>query len=91
MANTKSAQKRARQTAKRTEFNKSRRSAVRTAVRSAREAIAAGDSTNAIEATREAISALDRAAERGLIHKNNASRRKGRLMAHLAKLEAASK
>ncbi|HUN24415.1 MAG TPA: 30S ribosomal protein S20 [Anaerolineales bacterium] len=89
MANTKSAQKRARQTEKRTLVNKSRRSAVRTAVRVVREALAEGNAADAESKLVNAISALDRAAQRGLIHKNNASRRKGRLMAQLAALKAA--
>jgi small subunit ribosomal protein S20 len=89
VANTKSAQKRARQTEKRTLVNKSRRSAVRTAVRVVREALAEGNAADAEAKLTHAISALDRAAQRGLIHKNNASRRKGRLMAQLAALKAA--
>jgi small subunit ribosomal protein S20 len=46
-----------------------------------------GATTDARQATMEAISALDKAAEKGIIHKNNASRRKGRLMRRLAQME----
>jgi small subunit ribosomal protein S20 len=46
-----------------------------------------GNAEEAAEATRLAISSLDKAAEKGVIHKNNAARRKSRLMKHLAGLE----
>jgi small subunit ribosomal protein S20 len=56
-------------------------SATRTYVRRARTAIDAGDATVAAAAVGDAISALDKAATKGVIHRNNAARRKGRLMA----------
>jgi small subunit ribosomal protein S20 len=59
----------------------------RVAVKKAREAIENSDLGTARELTRLAVSALDKAAEKGSIHKNNASRRKSRLMKKLAALE----
>lgn len=62
----------------------------RTAVKKARLLIEAGKLEEAREAVRAAISALDRAAEKGVIHKNNAARRKSRLMQRLNQLERAA-
>ena len=78
MANKKQSEKAARQSVKHQELNRVYRSGARTAVRKARTAIASSD--NAAEAVKEAIRILDRAAIKGVIHKNNASRRKSRLM-----------
>lgn len=80
MPNTKSALKRMRQAEKRRLRNRFYRSTARTYVKRARAAIAAGDLEAAKEAIKRAVSALDRAAEKGVIHKNNAARRKSRLM-----------
>src|SRR5690554_1360411 len=80
VANTKSAIKRARQTAERTARNKSIKSAVRTFVRKARVAVATPDAAAPEQTVREAVSQLNRAASKGSIHKRNASRRIGRLM-----------
>ncbi len=87
MANTQSAQKRIRSNARKAVKNKIRKSRVRTAVKDARENLSATDAAAARKATVAAISELDRAASKGVIHKNNASRRKGRLMKKLAALE----
>lgn len=78
-----SAKKRHRQSVRRGERNQARRSAARTAVRSAREAIAAGDQAVAETAVRNAAAILDRTAQKGVIHGNNAARRKSRLMHQL--------
>lgn len=59
------------------------RTATRTHVRKAQEAIAAGDKELATESAREAIKILDKAAQKGVIHRNNAARRKSRLMSRL--------
>lgn len=83
MANTASAVKRVRSNNRKRVRNKVTRTAARTAVRTAREASA----TDARQTTLEAISALDKAAQKGVIHKNNAARRKSRLMKKLATLE----
>lgn len=86
MANIKSAQKRIRITERRTAINRMRRSQVRTAVRQSRESLATGNVDDAIAATRAAVSSLDVAANKGLVHPNNAARRKSRLMKKLAVL-----
>jgi small subunit ribosomal protein S20 len=90
LANIKSAIKRNRQNEKRRLRNRYFAGRARTFVRRARQSIESGDLEEARQATREAVSALDKAAEKGIIHKNNASRRKGRLMQHLAELEKKS-
>lgn len=82
MANHKSALKRQRQNEKRRLYNRAWRSRARTFVKKARVAISA-DSENALEATREAIAELDKAASKGTIHWRNAARRKSRLMRQL--------
>lgn len=63
------------------ERNKPYRSAARTYVKKAEQAIRAGDAEAASTAVGDAISMLDRVAGKGIIHKNNAARRKARLMA----------
>lgn len=87
MANIKSQIKRNRQNEKRRARNRIYRGAARKSVKNARLAITGGNMDEAKAATQEAISALDKAAEKGIIHKNNASRRKSRLMKKLAQLE----
>ena len=87
MANIKSQIKRNKQNEKRRVRNRVMRGSARTFVKRARLAIEAGEKENAVEATQVAISALDKAAEKGIIHKNNAARRKSRLMKHLAALQ----
>lgn len=80
LANSKSALKRIRVAERRRARNQPYRSAAKTYVRKAREAIAGGDELNSAEAVKAAISMLDRVANKGIIHKNNAARRKSRLM-----------
>ena len=87
MANMKSAEKRNRQSEKRAAANRIYRSAARTAVKKARLAITAGN-PNAAELVRSAEVALSRAATKGVVHKNNASRRTSRLMQALNKSAA---
>ncbi len=89
MANTPSAIKRVRSNARKATHNKSIRTRARSVVREARAELAEEDPAKAREATLAAISVLDRAASKGVIHKNNASRRKSRLMKQLAALEKA--
>lgn len=84
MANIKSAIKRNKQNEKRRVRNRVYRGAARTFVAKARVAIEGEDAEAAKKATLEAISALDKAAQKGVIHKNNAARRKSRLMKRLA-------
>ena len=90
MANHKSAEKRNRQRARRAERNKAVRSALRTTLRRAREALSAGDSKAAAPMVKEAQVALASAASKGVIHRNNAARRKSRIAKALAKLEVAA-
>ena len=87
MANIKSAIKRNRQNEKRRLLNRIFRGSARTQVKKAREAISDGDREKAVAEVKEAISKLDRAASKGVIHKNNAARKKSRLMKQLASLE----
>lgn len=88
MANIKSQIKRNRQNEKRRLRNRLYAGSARTYVKKARLSIDAGKDVNeARQATLTAISALDKAAEKGILHKNNVARRKSRLMKHLAALE----
>jgi small subunit ribosomal protein S20 len=86
VANIKSQIKRNRQNDKRRLRNRVYRGTARIAVRSARTAIDAGIPESKA-ALLGAISALDKAAEQGVIHRNNAARRKSRLMKAFAKME----
>ncbi len=61
--------------------------AARASVRRARASFTGASLEEARKATLEAVSALDQAASKGILHRNNAARRKGRLMAKLAQLE----
>jgi len=79
MANSPSAKKRARQAARRTVVNKSRRSRVRTFIRKVEEAIASGDQGAALEALRAAQPEIIRGAVKGIMHSNTASRKVSRL------------
>ena len=80
MANSKSAEKRIRVSERRRLRNRPYRSAARTYVKKAELAIASGDKTAAEQAVLQATSTLDRVVAKGVIHKNNAARRKSRLM-----------
>ena len=87
MANTRSAIKRIRQNKTRREHNRIFRGNARTQVKKARLAIEGGNVEEARTATMLAVKALDKAAQKNILHDNNASRRKGRLMKQLAALE----
>lgn len=86
MANTSSAKKATRKIARRTVINKSRRTQMRSAVRLVEEAIKTGDRDAAMKAMARAEPALMRAAQRNIVHKNNASRKVSRLTHQIAKL-----
>lgn len=88
MANTKSAKKAARQTERKTEVNKSRRSRTRTAIKKVEEAIASGNAEAAVTALRGAEPEMMRAARAGVIHKNTASRKVSRLTKAIKGLQA---
>jgi len=83
MANHKSAEKRIRQTAKRTAINRARASRVRTFVKKVETAIATGDKTAAQSAFRLAQPELHRAITKGVLHKNTVSRKLSRLSARI--------
>jgi small subunit ribosomal protein S20 len=89
---TRSAAKAHRQSVKRRLRNRAVKSATKTAIKHANESIAAGDLDASREAVRLAISALDRAAQKGVLHPNNAGRHKSRLLmkynASIAALQA---
>ena len=87
MANLKSQIKRNRQNLKQRARNRVYRGSARTSVKKARLAIESGDVDAARAATLQVASALEKAAAKGVLHKNNASRRKGRLMKSLTALE----
>lgn len=88
MPNIRSAEKRMRQNKKRRERNRVYRTRARTFVKRARRLIAERKLDQAEETTQEACRALDKAASKGVIHKNNAARRKSRLMKRLNKAKA---
>ena len=81
MANTASAKKRARQAERRRQRNRSYKTRFKNAVKKVLRAIEQGDREKIEELLRQAISAIDKAAQKGVIHKNQAARRKSRLMA----------
>lgn len=83
MANTPSAKKAVRKIERRTAVNKSRRSQMRTYVRKVEEAIASGDPGAAEKALRVAEPLVMRAAQKGIVHKNTASRKVSRLSARV--------
>jgi small subunit ribosomal protein S20 len=87
LANIKSAIKRNRQNKKRRLRNRIYRGQARTYIRDARSSIEEENLEEARAATFKAISALDKAAAKGILHKNNVARRKSRLMKHLGTLE----
>lgn len=80
MANIKSQLKRIKTAAKRTERNKDTKSAVKTFIRRFNESLAAGDREAAEAHMRKAARELDEAAQKGVIHKNNAANRKSAMM-----------
>src|SRR5437667_10095847 len=90
LANTQSAKMRVRASLRKRDRNRSTRSAVKTLVSRARRPAVPDAASLTSEEVRRAISALDKAAEKGVLHANNASRRKARLMSALAKLAPAS-
>lgn len=84
LANIKSAIKRNKQNEKNRVLNRVFRGRARTYISKARKAIVSGEQTDAETSVKDAIKALDKAAQKGIIHKNNAARRKSRLMKQLA-------
>ena len=89
MANTASARKRIRQTAKRTARNQARKSRMRTFVKKVEAACASGDKAAAQEALRAAQPEMQRAATKGVIHANTVARKLSRLSARIKGLTSA--
>jgi small subunit ribosomal protein S20 len=86
MANHVSALKRARQTVTRTAVNRANKSKIRGSLRLLREALQNGDSGAAVEQYKKTVSELDKSVQKGVLHKNTASRYKGRLSARVKSL-----
>lgn len=86
MANTPQAKKRIRRNARRTEINGTRVSRIRTFVKQAESALAAGDKDQAKEALRRVQPELARGVAKGVLHKNTASRKLSRLTRRLIAL-----
>lgn len=87
LANTRSAIKRLRSVERRRLRNRVYTGRARTAVKKARLLMSQGQLEESREAVRMAAVALDKAAQKGIIHKNNAARRKSRLMQQLSQIE----
>jgi small subunit ribosomal protein S20 len=88
MANTPSAKKMTRKIAKRTAVNRMRRTRMRTFIRKVEEAIASGDASVAAAALRAAEPMILRSAQKGILHKNTASRKVSRLSSRVKALSA---
>jgi len=86
MPNHKSAEKRVRQNEKRRAVNRSSRSNLRTQIKKLRTSLAASDKNQSLELLNPTVSAIDKAVNKGILHKNTAARYKSRLSAHVGKL-----
>ncbi len=86
MANHKSAEKRVRQNAKRKDINRNNRSKLRTSIKKLRTAVAGHDKTGSEELLLPTISLIDKAVNKGIIHRNTAARHKSRLTKHVSGL-----
>ena len=86
MPNHKSAEKRVRQNEKRRAVNRSNRSNLRTQIKKLRTSLAASDKNQSQEFLNPTVSAIDKAVNKGILHKNTAARYKSRLTAHVSKL-----
>ncbi|MCT2590394.1 30S ribosomal protein S20 [Streptomyces sp. N2-109] len=87
MANIKSQIKRIKTNEKARQRNKAVKSELKTAVRRTREAVAAGDLAKATEAQQAAAKKLDKAASKGVLHKNNAANKKSAMAQQIASLK----
>jgi small subunit ribosomal protein S20 len=86
MANHKSALKRVRQNEKRNEQNRSNRSKLRTQIKKLRSAVGSSDKNSSNELLLPTVSLIDKAVNKGLIHKNTAARYKSRLTKHVGEI-----
>jgi len=91
MANHVSSLKRARQTVTRTANNRANRTKLRSSLRGLREAIAAGDKKTIQATYSQTVSILDKSVQKGVVHKNTASRYKSRLNARVKAVVTAKK
>lgn len=89
MANTESAKKRIRQNQKRRALNRWRLRNMRTAIKAFDKALADGDLGQAADHFRAASAVVDKTAQKGVIHRNQAARRKSRMCARLKKAKQA--
>jgi small subunit ribosomal protein S20 len=89
MANHVSSLKRARQTDTKTAGNRANKTKLRSSLRTLREAIAAGDKKTIAATYSATVSILDKSVQKGVLHKNTASRYKGRLNARVKALVTA--
>ncbi|HEX8890433.1 MAG TPA: 30S ribosomal protein S20 [Pyrinomonadaceae bacterium] len=83
MPNHKSAEKRVRQNEKRREINRSNRGRLRTSIKKLRAALGTGDNKSLQELLPETVSTIDKAVQKGVIHRNAAARYKSRLTARV--------
>lgn len=90
MANSAQARKRARQADKQRAHNASLRSTLRTAIKSVRKAIVAGDKAAAQSIFQQSVSVIDRIADKQIVHKNTVSRTKSRLSAQIKAMGVAA-
>ncbi|NHC05992.1 SSU ribosomal protein S20P [Azonexus fungiphilus] len=90
MANSAQARKRARQADKQRAHNASLRSTLRTAIKSVRKAIVAGDKAAAQSVFQQSVSVIDRIADKQIVHKNAVARTKSRLSAQIKALGVAA-
>jgi small subunit ribosomal protein S20 len=86
MPNHKSAEKRVRQNEKRRNINRSNKSRVRTQIKKLRSALSASDKSLSQELLNPTISIIDKAVNKGILHKNTAARYKSRLTGHVNEL-----
>ncbi len=86
MANHKSAEKRIRQNEKRKVINRNNRSKLRTQIKKLRTALVATDKTVSTELLAPTVSLIDKAVNKGILHRNTAARHKSRLTKHVSEL-----
>jgi small subunit ribosomal protein S20 len=86
VANHKSAEKRVRQNIKRNAINRSNRGKLRTQIKKLRAAVSSSDKKLSDELLNPTVSTIDKAVNKGLIHKNTAARYKSRLTKHVAEV-----
>ena len=89
MANHKSAEKRIRQTERRSAVNRGNRSRLRSEIKKLRTAIDGGDHSEASKLLPDTLSLIDKSVQKGILHRNAAARHKSRLSGHVTDLGAA--